>query len=106
MSRIAELVDRWAPGQLRCRRAEHLAGQLGWRHLGVRLASTWLRIRGLPSEVLLEPSEDPIPRSSAVNLDAIDSVPVGTRTQRWGRLSDQRMRQICEAFTVAVDCAG
>lgn len=63
-------------------------------------------IRGLPSEVLLEPSEDPIPRASAVNLDSIESVSVGTLTQRLGRLSDQRMRQICQAVNVAVDCAG
>ena len=61
-------------------------------------------IRGLPSEVLLEPSEDPIPRASAVNLDSIESVSVGTLTQRLGRLSDQRMRQICAALDVAVDC--
>jgi len=63
-------------------------------------------IRELPSEVLLEPPEDPIPRASAVNLDSIESVSVGTLTQRLGRLSDQRMRQICAAFNVAVDCAG
>jgi mRNA interferase MazF len=61
-------------------------------------------IRGLPSEVLLEPSEDPIPRASAVNLDSIESVSIGTLTQRLGRLSDQRMRQICAAVNVAVDC--
>jgi mRNA interferase MazF len=63
-------------------------------------------IRGLPSEVLLEPSEDPIPGASAVNLDSIESVPVGTLTQRLGRLSDQRMRQICAALDVALDCVG
>ncbi len=63
-------------------------------------------VRGLPSEVALEPSEDPIPRASAVNLDSIESVSVGTLTQRLGRLSDQRMRQICGALNVAVDCVG
>ena len=63
-------------------------------------------IRGLPSEVLLEPSEDPIPRASAVNLDSMGSVSVGTLTQRLGRLGDQRMRQICAAINVAVDCVG
>ncbi len=61
-------------------------------------------IRGLPSEVRLEPSEDPIPLASAVNLDSIESVSVGSLTQRLGRLSDQRMRQICAAVNVAVDC--
>jgi len=63
-------------------------------------------IRGLPSEVLLDPSEDPIPRASAVNLDSLESVSVGTLTQRLGRLSDRRMREICAALGVALDCAG
>lgn len=61
-------------------------------------------IRGLPSEVTLEPSEDPIPRASAVNLDSIESVSVATLTQRLGRLSAERMRQVCTALNVAVDC--
>ena len=62
-------------------------------------------IRGLPSEVVLEPTEDPVPKMSAVNLDSIESVSVGTLTQRMGRLSDDRMRQICAAFNIAMDCA-
>jgi len=61
-------------------------------------------IRGLPSEVLLEPEADPIPRLSVVNLDSIESVSVGTLTERLGRLSDERMRQVCEALNVAVNC--
>ena len=62
-------------------------------------------IRGLPSEVLLEPDEDPIPRVSAVNLDSIESVPVAMLTQRMGRLSDDRMNQICTALDIAMGCA-
>ena len=61
-------------------------------------------VRGLPSEVALDPGEDPIPRASVVNLDSIESVSVGTLTTRLGRLSDERMRQICGALNVAVDC--
>lgn len=61
-------------------------------------------IRGLPSEVVLEPNQDPIPATSAVNLDSIESVSVGALTRRLGRLSDQRMRQICTALNVAVNC--
>jgi mRNA interferase MazF len=72
----------------------------------VVIAPCTTTIRGLPSEVLIEPSEDPIPRASAVNLDSIESVSIATLTQRLGRLSDQRMRQICAALNVAVDCAG
>jgi mRNA interferase MazF len=63
-------------------------------------------IRGIPTEVLLEPTEDPIPRSSAVNLDSVESVSVGTLVERVGRLSDQRMRQICSALEIAVGCEG
>src|SRR3989440_7406300 len=61
-------------------------------------------IRGIPSEVLLDPSDDPIPRPSAVNLDSVESVSVGTLVERLGRLSDVRMRQICAALEVAVAC--
>jgi mRNA interferase MazF len=62
-------------------------------------------IRGLASEVLLEPGEDPIPRASAVNLDSVESVSVGTLSERLGRLADERMREICAALAVAVDCS-
>ncbi len=58
-------------------------------------------IRGLASEVVLEPDDDPIPRRSAVNLDSIESVSVVLLVERLGRLSDARMRQICAAIDVA-----
>jgi mRNA interferase MazF len=63
-------------------------------------------IRGIPSEVLLDPSEDPIPRPSAVNLDSVESASLGTLVERLGRLSDSRMRQVCTALEVAVACEG
>jgi mRNA interferase MazF len=63
-------------------------------------------IRALPSEVVLEPGDDPVPRRSAVNLDAIESVSVGVLVTRLGRLADSRMREICGALEVAVDCQG
>ena len=63
-------------------------------------------IRDLPSEVLLEPGADPIPRTSVVNLDSVESVSVGTLVERLGRLSDERMRQICAALEIAVACEG
>lgn len=50
-------------------------------------------IRGLPSEVVLEPGDDPISRRSAVNL-----------VSRLGRLSDVRMEQICAALEIATGC--
>ena len=45
-----------------------------------------------------------MPLDSAVNLDSVESVSVGTLTERLGRLGDGRMRQICQALTVAVAC--
>jgi mRNA interferase MazF len=61
-------------------------------------------IRGLASEVLLEPGDDPVIRRTAVNLDSVESVSVGVLIDRIGRLSDIRMQQICAALAVAVDC--
>jgi mRNA interferase MazF len=61
-------------------------------------------IRDIPSEVLLEPGEDPIPQTSVVNLDSVESVSLGTLVERLGRLSDERMRQICSALEIAVAC--
>jgi mRNA interferase MazF len=61
-------------------------------------------IRDIPSEVLLEPGDDPVPRTSVVNLDSVESVSLGTLVERLGRLSDERMRQICEALEIAVAC--
>lgn len=61
-------------------------------------------LRGLASEVVLDPSEDPIPRRSAVNLDAVESVSVAMLVERIGRLSEMRMREICAALDVATDC--
>ena len=62
-------------------------------------------IRGLASEVVLEPGEDPVPRRCAVNLDSVEGVAVDVLVQRLGRLADERMRQICAALGVAVDCS-
>ena len=63
-------------------------------------------IRGIPSEVLLEPGDDPVPRTSVVNLDSVESVSLATLVERLGRLSDERMRQVCQALAIAVACEG
>lgn len=70
----------------------------------VVIAPCTTTIRGLASEVVLEPGDDPVPRVSAVNLDSVESVSVGALTDRLGRLSDDRMRLVCAALGVAVDC--
>ena len=61
-------------------------------------------IRGLPSEVVLDPYDDPISRRSAVNLDSVESVSIAVLTERLGTLSGARMREICAALEVAVEC--
>lgn len=61
-------------------------------------------IRGLASEVVLEPVHDPIPRRSAVNLDWVESVSVGVLVERLGRLGPHRMVEVCQALEVVVDC--
>ena len=74
------------------------------RHRRALVAPCTTTIRGLPSEVVLEPGEDPVPRRSAVNLDSVESVSIAILVSRVGRLSEARMRDICSARAVAVDC--
>lgn len=70
----------------------------------VMVAPCTTTLRGLPTEVVLEPGDDPVSRTSAVNLDSVEVVPVGTLTGRLGRLSHDRMLQLCSALAVAVEC--
>lgn len=61
-------------------------------------------VRDLPSEVILEPGDDPIGRRSAVNLDSVESVSIAVLVERMGTLSGSRMRDVCAALEVATDC--
>ena len=61
-------------------------------------------IRGLASEVVLEPGDDPIPRRSAANLDSVESISVAVLVERLGVLGSESMRALCAALQVAVDC--
>ncbi|MGB3764913.1 MAG: type II toxin-antitoxin system PemK/MazF family toxin [Ornithinimicrobium sp.] len=74
------------------------------RHRRVLVAPCTTTVRGLASEVVLEPGHDPVPLRSAVNLDCLESVSVAVLVQRLGRLADSRMRQVCTALAIAVDC--
>ena len=76
------------------------------RHRRALVAPCTTTIRSLVSEVGLEPGEDRIPRRCTVNLDSVESVSVAVLVERLGRLSDARMREICGALAVAVDCPG
>lgn len=75
------------------------------RHRRALVAPCTTTIRGLVSEVRLEPGDDPVPRRCVVNLDSVESVSVAVLVERIGRVADTRMRQICRALAVAVDCA-
>ena len=75
------------------------------RHRRALPASCTTTIRGLGSEVVLEPGEDPVPHRSAVNLDSAENVSIAILVSRLGRLRDTRMREICAALGVAVDCS-
>ena len=76
------------------------------RRLGRALvAPCTTTIRNLPSEVLLEPGDDPVPLRSAVNLDSIESVSIAILVERLGRLAEARMREVCAALAIAVDCS-
>ena len=75
------------------------------RHRRALIAPCTTTIRGLVSEVGLEPGEDRVPRRCVVNLDSVESVSVAILVERLGRVADTRMRQICAALAVAVDCA-
>jgi mRNA interferase MazF len=75
------------------------------RHRRALVAPCTTTIRGLVSEVRLEPGEDPVPRRCVVNLDSVESVSVAVLVERVGRLADTRMREVCQALAIAVDCA-
>ncbi len=70
----------------------------------VLVAPCTTTIRGLPSEVVLEPGDDPVQRETAVNLDSVESVSISLLVERLGRLGDSRMREVCAALAVATDC--
>jgi mRNA interferase MazF len=70
----------------------------------VLIAPCTTTVRAIPSEVVLEPGDDPVPRRTAVNLDSVESVSVAVLVGRLGRLAEARMREICGALAVAVDC--
>lgn len=76
------------------------------RHRRALVAPCTTTVRGLASEVVLEPGDDPVPLRSAVNLDSIESVSIAILVERLGRVAETRMREICAALAVAVDCSG
>ena len=72
----------------------------------VRTLGVSFVVESIQLQDLLEPGDDPVPLPSAVNLDSIESVSIAILVERLGRLGDPRMREICAALAVAVDCPG
>ena len=99
------LVDEALAALLARHRAAEVDAKLIPRHRRAVIAPCTTTIRHLPSEVLLEPGEDPVPLRSAVNLDSVESVSIAVLVERLGRLAEDRMRQVCTALAVAVDCS-
>lgn len=75
------------------------------RHRRALVAPCTTTIRGLASEVVLDPGSDPVPRRSAVNLDSVESVSIAVLVSRLGRLRGDRMQEVCAALAIAVDCS-
>jgi mRNA interferase MazF len=61
-------------------------------------------VRCLPSEVPLRAGQDPVPRDCVVNLDSLEQISIALLMQRVGQLSTERIRAVCAALAVAVDC--
>lgn len=62
------------------------------------------KVRGLGTEVLLEPREDPVSQPCCVQLDGVMNVSVAQLTSRLGALSSERSRSVCMALEMAVNC--
>jgi mRNA interferase MazF len=73
------------------------------RHRAI-VAPCTTTFRGLPSEVALDPSSDPVPHECVVTLDSVEGVPTALLVERLGALSATRMHDVCDALAVAVDC--
>lgn len=75
------------------------------RHRRALIAPCTTTIRALSSEVLLEPGDDPVPLRSAVSLDSLENISIAILVERLGRVAEARMREICTALAIAVDCS-
>ena len=73
------------------------------RGMGVRVAPA-SQERDSEFFLALDPRTDPVPRRCVATLDAVESASLGVLVERLGRLSDTRMREMCAALAVAVDC--
>jgi mRNA interferase MazF len=69
----------------------------------VTVASVSRTVRGIPTEVVLD-EDDGMPGRCAVSLDNLGEAWKAVLTERVTTLRAERMREVCEALKVAVDC--
>lgn len=62
-------------------------------------------IRGLPSEVLLTSTDEPVQRDCVAQLDSLTDLPVTVLSRRLGRLSDTAVRKLCSSLAIASGCS-
>lgn len=69
----------------------------------VTVAPITSTIRGLPSEVVVGKDEG-LKKTSAVNLDHVQTVERSRLRRFVGTLNVRKMREICEALAIALGC--
>ena len=70
----------------------------------VTVAEVTSSIRGLASEVSLEPGDAGLDRPSVVNCDGIHTIAQGSLTARVASVSDATMGRVCSAVGYALGC--
>lgn len=70
----------------------------------VMVAPITSTVRGLPSEVPVG-TEEGLKKSSAVNLDHVQTVDQSRLRQFIGSLSREQMARVCRALAIAAGCA-
>jgi mRNA interferase MazF len=61
-------------------------------------------VRGIPTEVELDPQRDGVPRPCALALDNVTTIRTSLCTERISALDPVRMREVCEALRAASAC--
>lgn len=61
------------------------------------------RVRGIPTEVALDET-DGVPQKCVVSLDNVQPLSESLLFEPIARLDPERMRQVCEALVIAVEC--
>lgn len=70
----------------------------------VTVAPITRTLRGVASEVALDPAVDAVREPSAASLDNILTIRKGDLADRQGQISGPSMALICEALTYALGC--